>query len=328
MLKADSDLQHPLPAPLGLVQAAEAARAFADAALAQGTRAAYARAWRHFAEWCHGMGLESCPALPGTVGAWIGAAASAGRSPSRIAVVLAAVRAAHLAAGHADPGGHPQVRQVMAGVRRELGGRARPKAALVAISDGTAAAPLFQVIDAIGTQGLIDLRDRALLLVGFAAALRRSELARLEVADVERTPRGLLLRVREGKGDRTRRGETVAVPRGTVRDPVAALDAWLEAAGIGRGPIFVRCDGCRLGDSAMDGGSISRAVRRRVAAAGLDPADFSGHSLRSGFLTSAAERGASIWKLKEVSRHKSTAVLERYVQRRALFEQHAGDGIL
>lgn len=317
-----------LPAPLGLLEAAEAARTFADAALAAGTRDAYRRAWRQFEVWCAGHGLGSCPALPGTVAAWIGAAAAAGRSPSRIAVVLAAVRAAHVSAGHADPGGHPQVRTVMAGVRRELGGRERPKTALVAVSDGTAAAPLFRVVDAIETTTLIGLRDRAILLLGFAAALRRSELARLEVADVEDTPRGLLLRIRDGKGDRTRRGETVAVPRGTVRDPVAALETWLSAAGIGRGPVFVRCDGGRLGDAAMDGGSIARAVRRRVAAAGLDPAGFAAHSLRSGFLTSAAERGASVWKLKEVSRHRSTAVLERYIQRRSLFESHAGDGIL
>lgn len=318
-----------LPAPLGLLEAAEAARAFADASLAAGTRDAYRRAWRLFAAWCEGHGLESCPAHPGTVASWIGAAATAGRSPSRIAVVLGAVRAAHLAAGYPDPGAHPQVRTVMSGVRRELGGRASQKTALVAVADGGGRAPsLHRVVDAIGERALIDLRDRAIILLGFAGALRRSELARLDVADVERTGRGLLLTIREAKGDRARRGETVAVPRGRTRCPVAALDAWLAAAEIDAGPVFVRCDGGRLGDAHLDGGSIGRTVRRRVAAAGLDPAAFGAHSLRSGFLTSAAEQGASLWKMKEVSRHRSTAALERYIQRRTLFDAHAGDGLL
>lgn len=317
-----------LPAQFGLVEAAEAARAFADAALSAGTRDAYRRAWGVFTAWCSSHGLESCPALPGTVAAWVGAAASAGRSPSRIAVVLGAIRAAHLAAGHADPGGHPQVRTVVAGVRRELCGRTKPKLALVAIADGDRASPLHRVVDSIKTDALLGLRDRAIILLGFAAALRRSEIARLEVRDVERTGRGLLLTIRDSKGDRARRGETVAVPRGRARCPVAALDAWLAAAEISAGPVFVRCDGGRVGDRPLDGSSVGRLVRRRVAAAGLDASLFGAHSLRSGFLTSAAEQGASLWKLREVSRHRSTAALERYVQRRSLFDGHAGDGIL
>jgi integrase len=321
---------HPagLLAPTELLAAQETAQDLAAAALAVGTRDAYRRAWRIFAGWCAAQGLGACPALPGTVATWIGAAALAGRSPSRIAVVLGAVRAAHMAVGQSDPAAHPQVRMVMAGLRREKGGRCKSKTALVATDRGDGPSLLARVVDAIETDTLIGLRDRAILLLGFAAALRRSEIAGLTMADVEPTGRGLLLTIRAGKGDRARRGETVAAPRGRARCPVAAVETWTAAAGITAGPVFVRCDSGRIGDRPLDGGSIARLVRRRVAAVGLDATQFGAHSLRSGFLTSAAEAGASLWKMKEVSRHKSTAALERYIQRRTLFDQHAGDGLL
>jgi len=110
---------------------------------------------------------------------------------------------------------------------------------------------------------------------------------------------------------------------------VEAVQAWLQAAGIMEGLLFraVRKDG-RLKPQGLRGIDVARAVKRYAARAGLDPAEFSGHSLRAGFVTSAAETGASILKIQEVSRHKSVDVLSGYVRRVDLFKDHAGDGFL
>jgi integrase len=131
-----------------------------------------------------------------------------------------------------------------------------------------------------------------LLLVGFAGAFRRSELVALNVEDLEESELGFKVTIRHSKTDQEGAGQTIAIVRGSVACPVTALKAWLEAAGITTGPIF---------RSVRKGGAVgerlaAQSVADIVKRVGLDPAVFAGHSMRSGFLTSAAKRGASIFK--------------------------------
>jgi integrase len=135
--------------------------------------------------------------------------------------------------------------------------------------------------------------------------------------------------IRKSKTDQDGLGQEIAIPRGCRIEPVRAIEAWLAAAGIVSGFIFPRIGkGSRVKAEALSGHSAAALVKAYAKRAGLDPALFAGHSLRSGFLTSSAESGASVLKMVEVSRHKSIDMLTTYVRRSNLFREHAGAAFL
>jgi site-specific recombinase XerD len=173
------------------------------------------------------------------------------------------------------------------------------------------------------------LRDRALLLLGFAGAFRRSELVALNVADLEETEDGFKITIRRSKTDQEGHGETIAIVRGGAACPVRAVKKWFGAAGISEGPLFRPvAKGGRLGAQRLTSKSVCDLVKAYAERLGLKANDFGAHSLRAGFLTSAARRGASVFKMRDVSRHKSMDVLQAYVRDADLFRDHAGAGLL
>jgi site-specific recombinase XerD len=173
------------------------------------------------------------------------------------------------------------------------------------------------------------LRDSALLLLGFAGAFRRSELVALDVADIEETQTGLLVTIRRSKTDQQAMGRTIAITRGDAACPVKALREWLNAAGIVSGSLFrpINKSGT-VAASRLTCRSVANIVKQYAGRAGFDAAIFSAHSLRSGFLTSAAAKGASIFKMMDQSGHKSIDTLRGYVRDAELFKDHAGAGLL
>ena len=209
----------------------------------------------------------------------------------------------------------------MRGIRRSLGAASNRKAPATA-EKIVAMAPV------VGGR-LSEIRDRALLLIGFAGAFRRSELVALDVEDVEEVPEGLRVTIRRSKTDREDLGAVVALPRGSVACPVAAFRAWIRAAGITAGPVFRPvAKGERLQNVRLTDRSVAKIVKAHAVRVGLDPTAFAGHSLRSGFLTSAAARGASIFKMADQSRHRSMDTLRGYVRDAEIFKDHAGAGLL
>jgi integrase len=196
---------------------------------------------------------------------------------------------AHEARGLPNPTRSELVRATLRGIRRTKG-RAQREAKPLLRDD------LLLVLDAMG-DSIKDIRDRALLLIGFAGALRRSELVGLDVGDIEHVRQGIILHVRRSKTDQDSEGRKSGIPYGRTRwCPVAALDAWLTASGIAEGAIFRPVDRHgRMHGARLSGEAVSLVVRERVAAAGLDPAPFSGHSLRAGLATSAAQAGVPTW---------------------------------
>jgi hypothetical protein len=149
------------------------------------------------------------------------------------------------------------------------------------------------------------------------------------VNDIEETAEGVKITIRRGKTDQEGAGATVAIVRGAVACPVEALKAWLDEAGINEGAIFRRVNkGGKVLPDRLTAQSVALIVKAHARCAGLDPQFFAGHSLRSGFLTSAARRGASIFKLLEVSRHHSVETLRDFVRDADLFRDHAGAGLL
>ncbi len=301
----------------------DSARRYRDASRAEGTRAKYEADWAAFSRWCQERGHPALPAHPGVIAVYLSALADRHLAPPTIGRILAALghhhRLAGLVAPHRAEGG-TVILDVLAGIRRS---RRTPPTRKAAADSYV----LHAVLRAIDGDRLADIRDRALLAFGMASALRRSELVALTVADLERVPGGLRVQVGRSKTDQEGRGVVIAVPDGRRLKPVAHLDAWLAQAGISEGPVFRSLVNGRVG-SALTDQSVSLIVKRRVLAAGYAAADFAAHSLRAGFLTSAAATGASIWKMREVSRHKSVQVLSDYVRNSDLLKDHAGKDFL
>jgi integrase len=167
------------------------------------------------------------------------------------------------------------------------------------------------------------------LLLGFSLAARRSELVALDVSDIEECPEGLRVKIRKSKTDQEAAGVTIAVCRGSIACPVAAVLEWLSASGITEGPVFrsIR-KGDHVTDRRLSAKTVCAIVKKHADKLGLNAADFGAHSLRAGFLTSAAAKGASVFKMMDVSRHKSVDTLRGYVRHADSFRDHAGAGLL
>lgn len=318
-LGAAGFVQQSLPAILN--EKIERAAAYAKAARASSTRRAYDSDWAIFTDWCTRHGLASLPASPEIVAVFASDQANAGLNPSTIHRRVAAIGHHHRAGGHPAPTALPtagRLAEVLAGIRAEHGGIKRQKRP-------ADAAALRNMLMAIEGNGLRAARDRAILAIGMAAALRRSEIVSLAVEHVGIVPEGLRLTIARSKTDRAGAGAIIAIPEGSRIRPKALLLAWIAAAGHVEGPLFRRLSRLNsLTASPMSDRAIARLVQHYAAAAGYDPAQFAGHSLRAGFLTEGASQGATIFKLQEVSRHKSVQVLSDYVRNAELFKDHAG----
>lgn len=310
--------QNTLPA---LADEMQAAHDYAVAEKSEATRRAYRSDYAAFTAWCAVRSLDRMPAAPDTVAAYLASRAAGGLKPSSLQRAAAAIAYAHKLAGFDAPTNSERVKATLRGIRRTVGAAKVQKAPLTA--------PRLQSLLAALPDGLRGIRDRALLAIGFAGAFRRSELAALTVVDLEFTAAGMRVTIRKSKTDQDGTGQTIAIPNGTSLRPVQAVRAWIEAAGITEGPIFRAINkGGRVTDGALTGESIAAMVKFYADAAGFDAEQFAGHSLRSGFLTSAAEAGANIFKMMEVSRHRSVDTLRGYVRRADLFKEHAGSAFL
>jgi integrase len=286
------------------------------------TADAYRSDWRTFAEWCAGFALQALPASERTIATFLVALRERGRKHSTIARAYASIRAQHVEAGSPLPT-LLAVRNVLSNLGRELGTAPRQKAPLMA-------SELKRIARATDENSLGSLRDRALLLIGFAAALRRSEIVALDVSDVRIVEDGAVVTIRKSKTDQAGAGRTVGMAFGSLGScPVRALRAWLDASGLATGPLFraVTRAGHML-DARLQGRAVARIVKRSVERHGLDAAEFSGHSLRAGLATSAAKAGKGLDVIMRATGHKSERVARSYVRHGQLFDQTASEGLL
>lgn len=180
------------------------------------------------------------------------------------------------------------------------------------------------------TDSPLDVRDRALLLMGFAGMLRRSELVALDVADLEETDEGIKVTIRRSKTDQQGEGQTIGIPRGLHLEtcPVLAVRRWLSIATITDGPVFRQV---RRGGSVQMAGItaqvVALVVKHRAEAVGLDPVPLAGHSLRAGLATSAARAGVADRSIQRQGRWKSPAMVGRYVREGELFRENAAAAV-
>ena len=289
----------------------EQARKYAAQSKADNTRRAYTAAWADFDQFCQARGLCALPASATTVIEYLTWLADLGQRVSTIGVKRAAVSFAHSGRGLPDPTKAPDVKILMSGITRAVGSRPAKKAAATL-------ADLRAMLAQLDTDTLIGKRDKALLLVGFAGAFRRSELVAVTVEDVRLINGKLVVTLPKSKTDQVGAGLTKHIlPLGNDSDlcPVAALRVWLDAAAITSGAIFRRVD--RWGHvraEAISDQVVAKTVKRLARAAGLDWRALSGHSLRAGFVTAAHLAGASSIDIMAQTGHKSADTLRGYIR--------------
>lgn len=304
-----------LPAELPAALAAELselvaeADRYAQAAQALNTTRAYASDWKQFTAWCERYQLQSLPAPAAVIVLYVTALAKRGLKVSTIRRRAAAIARAHRQAGLLPATSDPRVLTVLEGIARLHGTAPNKKTAL--LRD-----PLLELIDRIDTGSTAGQRDRALLLLGFAVGLRRSELVALRVEDLSPDADGIRIRIARSKTDQHGHGQELLViyaqpPRPC---PVRALRAWMDAAQLTTGPIFRRVTRTGAISTPLTAQSVALIVKKHACGAGLDPRQFAGHSLRSGYATQAARDGHHPTQIAATTRHQDQRVLAGYIR--------------
>ena len=290
--------------------------AYVRDSLAPNTRKAYLSDLAHFEDWG-----GSIPASAETIATYLAAHAET-RSVATLVRRIASLSKAHEARGLTNPTRSELVRSTMRGIKRSRG---RPQSEASPLLRDDLLLTLDRMRDCIK-----GVRDRALLLIGFAGGLRRSELVGLDLADIEHVRQGIVLHLRRSKTDQQGIGQKIGIPHGRGRwCPVVALDSWLAVSGITEGALFRPVDRHgRIQHARLSGEAVALVVRERVATAGIDPANYSGHSLRAGLATSAAQAGVPTWKIRAQTRHASDAMLGRYIRDGELFTDNAAGTLL
>lgn len=305
------------------------AAAYAELSRSAATRRAYRGDWRAWLAWCAVRGVCALPADPIAIASWLASGVESGRSIATMARALTSISVAHRLARAGEPTRDPIVRETWAGICRTKG-IAPLKQALPLLPEH------LRRICGVLPRTAIGARDRAILLFGFASALRRQELARVNVGDISDRPEGVRLVVRRSKTDQEGRGRSIGVPFGSDLCPIAALRDWLRVAGIESGAVFRRVLDSRRRQAELfpdlgprlDGRSICQIVQRAAKLAGYDPSLYSGHSLRAGFCTAAAAAGATERAIARQTGHKSDRILRNYIREGGLFNEHPCQGLL
>lgn len=304
------------------------AEAVRKAARSENTRIAYRKSWKCFAKWCRGIGLDPQSAQPDDIIRFLVAMAKSGPT-GRKPLALNTLRLYRSGLNHhwnqigsPSPANAKTVAEVMQGLSRILGDTPRRVKALREHQ-------IVAMLNACGNS-LHGRRDAAVLSLGFSAALRRSELCQLRVGDIDRkNSTSITLNLRRSKTDQQGAGQSIAVIEGRVVRAITHLDDWLESASIFTGYLFQTLErGGVASGRPLDSGDIARIIKRYVSKIGLDPKEYSGHSLRAGFVTCAAAHQARIDKIMEVTRHKNAETVLRYIRDEEVFVDHAGISFL
>lgn len=303
----------------GLTSLGRQAQEFAAAAKASNTLRAYQADWKDFREWCEAHQCASLPALPQTVALYLTDRAATLKTSS-LARRLTTINRAHQAAGHISPATmqNALVSEVWKGIKRKKGTAQHGKKPFLTLD-------LRRIVGELPLD-LHGVRDRALLLAGFAGGFRRSELAALRVEDLETTPDGLIVRLGRSKTDQEGHGRAVALPYGSHPRtcPVRALSDWLDQAGITAGPVFRAIDRFQLvSGQALHPDSVAYLVKRAAGRVGLVAAEYAGHSLRAGLATQAAMNGAGELAIMKQTGHRSLTTVRKYIREGSLFRDNA-----
>jgi integrase len=288
---------------------------YIHAAVSNNTRKAYQADLAHFFAWG-----GTLPSTPEVISQYLASHATT-HCPATLNRWLVSINRAHTSQNLPSPTKSDIVKTTLRGIKRTVGIKQRQVEPVLKSN-------LLEMVN--GLSGIKGTRDRALLLIGFAGAFRRSELVGLIFDDVEFVEQGLLINLRKSKTDQISEGRKIAIPyaRGDTC-PVLSLKKWLELSKITDGPLFrpITRHG-KIENSALSAHAVAIIIKDRAKVTGLDATKFSGHSLRAGLVTSAAQVGVSAWKIRAQTGHKSEAILNRYIRDANIFSGNAVGAIL
>lgn len=287
---------------------------------AYNTFKAYASDWSNFSDWCQCHEKCDLPALPETIVNYINDLADDTKA-NTVSRHVTAISENHIAAGYGgryNPAKDGMVRAAMAAIRREKGTFQHGKSPILIET-------LYLLADCFSNTELTSLRDKALIFLGFAGAFRRSELVHIQREELTFTPQGLIIFVPQSKGDPFGHGSLIGIPYAPDKDicAVRALKAWLNASDIQSGPIFrpfTRLHALR--NTQLSDKSVALVIKKYAKLAGLDEKQFAGHSLRRGFVTSAAQHDVDILSIMRQTRHKSEKMVHRYIEQGNIFKEN------
>ncbi|MBF2755051.1 MAG: site-specific integrase [Gammaproteobacteria bacterium AqS3] len=245
-----------------------------------------------------------------------------------IVLYRSAINHKHVHSGFASPVADPEITQALRGLMRVRGTASRQVKALREHQ-------IEKMLQACADTP-IGRRDAAILAIGFAAALRRSEICNLRVEDIEimettheEPSTKMFLCIRQSKTDQEGRGQKIAVPQGKRIQPIQRLREWLQISGIQSGYMFQTMKrGGKLRGKPLHHSDIPRLVKHYAELIGLDPQFIAGHSLRAGFVTSAAAHNARLDKIMEITRHRNPTTVLKYIRDADAFAHHAGEQFL
>lgn len=280
------------------------------------TRVGYAADWRLFTRWCQQQGSESLPATTQTVLLFVHSQLERGVKVATAIRYLSSINSYHSGAGEKPPA-NSEVWQFLLAIKRMRGEQPAQKDAITVDQ--------LRMMVASRPHSPIGLRDRAILTVGFASGLRRSTLVALDLEDAEFRAEGLVLTIRKEKQDRRGQGRALGILPGKFPDtcPLQTLERWLRERGDAPGPLFTPVYAGHVLLRRMQPAQVARVVKVAAKAAGLDPARFSGHSLRAGMATAAIQNGAGELIVAAHLGHRNLSTTRKYFRRADPFRANA-----
>lgn len=298
------------------------AQAFLSSTLSESTLEVYSRDWRAFCRWCEEHSLPSLPSSAEVVACYLTALAMRGFRVTTIRRCSAAIAAAHRELGHPAPTSNPAIRELFRGMTRRIGTPPKPV-------DALSSQDIKRMVRALPDTP-IGARDKALILLGFVGAFRRSEIVGLDVGDVVYREEGLVILLRRSKTDQRGEGRLVGIPRGRHLEtcPVEALKRWLEMSGISQDAVFRGLNKhVSIISDRLSRRSVGEIIKRATKGAGLDPTRYSGHSLRSGHCTAASRAGVAEQVIMQQTGHRCQSTLNRYIRLGRIFEENSGNSL-
>jgi len=283
---------------------------------------AYKSDFKDFGLFCAQNGFKSLPSEPKIVSLYLTYLSTKDAKMSTLKRRLVSIGIIHKHKGHYLDTKHPSIIENLMGIKRRKGNKQKQKKPLLISS-------LKQVIDVIDNEKIEEIkkfRDRSIILIGFSGGFRRNEIVSLDYDDLDFVKEGLKISLKKSKTDQFGEGFVKGLPyfENSQYCPVVSLRKWIEISKINSGALFRRfIKGSKLSENRLSDQTVALLIKDYLEIAGINSRNYSGHSLRSGFATSAAESGAEERNIMAMTGHKSTQMVRRYIREASLFKNNA-----
>ncbi|MDC0401106.1 tyrosine-type recombinase/integrase [Candidatus Pelagibacter sp.] len=283
---------------------------------------AYKSDFKDFGLFCAQNGFKSLPSEPKIVSLYLTHLSTKEAKMSTLKRRLVSIGVIHKLKGHYLDTKHPSIIENIMGIKRRKGSIQKAKKPLLI----NTLKIVINVIDDLKKEKIKKIRDRSIILIGFSGGFRRNEIVSLDYDDLDFVSEGLKINLKKSKTDQFGEGSIKALPYFDSAQycPVISLQKWIEISKISSGPLFRRFSkGSNLSKNRLTDQTVALLIKEYLDLAGIDSKNYSGHSLRSGFATSAAESGAEERSIMAMTGHKSTEMVRRYIKEANLFKNNA-----